>query len=972
MTILRLNFLGPPRIERDGEPITLVQAKAVALLLYLAVMRSAQPRERLIDLLWPESLPQAARKNMRNTLWTVGSALGTDVLEQDGASIHLASTVEVDVHALEDGLLLLESGSVTALEAAAALYHGPLADGLVAREAPDFELWLAAERERLVEVYLRLLEWSITLHRAAKNWPAVLAQAQRALAADPLREPLHLALIEAYVRMGQRAQAAQQYATLTDILQRALDVAPLPETQARYEALLAGTPDTTLVSPSRSIRRSEPLTPLVGREAELAALDDERARAERSTARVVLISGGLGMGKSALWRRWVERRTAGAVALTTYALETSEPLPFGAVLELFRQPGPAHAITQPPSPLAPIWLAELTRLLPELALVWPNLPSPLALSPAEERARLLQALTEAMRLLAQPLLVLIVDDLHWADPSTLDWLVYLVNALRDAPLLLIGTYRPQDALERLLATVASWQRQGRLRQLPLAHLTADEATALLTALGVPGDSDQVAEWVRQSGGNPYLLIELQQAADNDTPCELAALVRARLQTIIPASAVQVLQTAAVLGANATFALIRATSGRSEEEALDALDALVEAAVLVAQDGSYRFVHPLVATVICADLTPARRAFLHRRAAEALERLHARHPGRVAGQLVAHYEAAGELRRAAYYAERAAAQALQVGAFVEAASYARRALDWEPTPQRQLLLGEALMPGGNAREAQVELEAALSGFEQLGDAVGMTRVSIMLGRIAIATSQPELARTWLSRTPVEQAQRMDPALGAQVHLLAASVERQSEAYAAAAAQLDQAAALVQTHKLLRMQAQIAFERGNLLANGGDLPAALAAFAEALRMAEESSNVVYAAMALNNLAYHRLLTEDVTSAQAHIRAAEELTEHYGLSFLWQFVHSTAGEIALAQGELDVADAALAQAFEAARAWDNRVHMANVRVNQALLARVRDDHAQARALLDEAWELFGAAVDPFVRDKIARLSAELGQPG
>ena len=120
MTTLRLNFLGPPRFERNGAPVTLVQAKGIALLLYLAVMRSGQPRERLIDLLWPESLPQAARKNMRNTLWAIGEALGADVLEQDAASIRLAPTVVVDVHALEDGLLLLESGSVTALEAAAA------------------------------------------------------------------------------------------------------------------------------------------------------------------------------------------------------------------------------------------------------------------------------------------------------------------------------------------------------------------------------------------------------------------------------------------------------------------------------------------------------------------------------------------------------------------------------------------------------------------------------------------------------------------------------------------------------------------------------------------------------------------------------------------------------------------------------------------------------------------------------------
>jgi tetratricopeptide (TPR) repeat protein len=207
-------------------------------------------------------------------------------------------------------------------------------------------------------------------------------------------------------------------------------------------------------------------------------------------------------------------------------------------------------------------------------------------------------------------------------------------------------------------------------------------------------------------------------------------------------------------------------------------------------------------------------------------------------------------------------------------------------------------------------------------------------------------------------------------LAAGVERQSEAYAAAAAQLDQATALVQAHELAGMRAQIAFERGNLLANSGDLPAALAAFAEALRLAEESANPVYAAMAQNNLAYHTLLTGDVAYAQAHIRAAEELAERYGLSFLSQFVHSTVGEIALAQGDLGAADAALARAFAAARAWDNRVHMANVRGTQALLARAHGHRAEADALLDAARELFGAAVDPFVRDKIARLSAQLAQ--
>src|SRR5215212_5525340 len=383
MQTVVLNFLGTPQFGRDDVPVPLLRAKGVALLLYLAVMRDAQPRERVLDLLWPESLPQAARKNMRNTLWTIGEALGNDVLEQASGNLRLAPSVLVDIHGLEDALLLLESGSVTALELAAEAYRGPLAAGLVVHEAPDFELWLQTERERLQAVYLRLLERIIALDRAAGAWQDVIAQAQRALAVDPLREPLHLALIEASVRLHQRTQAMQQYAALIDILKRELDVAPLPETTARYEALLADVSLPPIELPSRLVRRVEPSVPFIGREAELAMLDDEWARAAQGEARVVLITGDLGMGKTQLWQTWLDTRAADAVILATHALETAEPVPFGPILALFRQPGPAQAVIGPSSPLATIWLAELARLLPELAVAWPNLPPPLTLSPAE-------------------------------------------------------------------------------------------------------------------------------------------------------------------------------------------------------------------------------------------------------------------------------------------------------------------------------------------------------------------------------------------------------------------------------------------------------------------------------------------------------------------------------------------------------------------------------------------------------------
>ena len=170
------------------------------------------------------------------------------------------------------------------------------------------------------------------------------------------------------------------------------------------------------------------------------------------------------------------------------------------------------------------------------------------------------------------------------------------------------------------------------------------------------------------------------------------------------------------------------------------------------------------------------------------------------------------------------------------------------------------------------------------------------------------------------------------------------------------------------AQSAFERGNLLANRGDLRGAIPAFEESLRIAAASANPVQQMLSHNNLAYHLMLLGDLDPAQAHIREALALAERYALGMAWQYVYSTLGEIALAVGKLDEADAAFERALVAAQSWNNDVQIANLRVNQALVARARSELDRARELLAEAQAAFGAAVEPYVRDKIARYRAEL----
>jgi tetratricopeptide (TPR) repeat protein len=172
-------------------------------------------------------------------------------------------------------------------------------------------------------------------------------------------------------------------------------------------------------------------------------------------------------------------------------------------------------------------------------------------------------------------------------------------------------------------------------------------------------------------------------------------------------------------------------------------------------------------------------------------------------------------------------------------------------------------------------------------------------------------------------------------------------------------------------QAAFERGNLLANHGEIEAAVAAFTEAHRLAERGNDLFGMAFAGNNLAYHTLLAGKADLAQQQIEAAITLTEQYKLTLLSQYVYSTAGEIALARQDLARAEEAFDQAYTAAQSRDNRIQMANVRASQALVAQARHKPAEAHALVEEAWSLFGeTATDYHVRQRLERISKDISE--
>jgi tetratricopeptide (TPR) repeat protein len=704
----------------------------------------------------------------------------------------------------------------------------------------------------------------------------------------------------------------------------------------------------------------------VGRAAERAALDSELKAALQGQARVVLLTGEVGIGKSRLWHEWAATLPGDLLVLETRCLDVTQALPFVPLTELFRSPASVARLFTSTSPVSPLWLAEVARLLPEIRVARPDLPAPAVLPAEEERRRVFEAFAQCVQALAAHPLVIFVDDLHWADTATLEWLGYLVHRLRDYPLLIVATYRPEDASAALVRLVAGWGRMGVARQVALQHLTREESAALLVALG--GDLARAGHLQVQSAGNPYFLIELQRAPPGDVPTVLAELVRARLAQL-PEPVQQVLQAAVVLAPYFDLATLRQTSGKGEEETLDGLDALLQAAVLTEEGNHYTFAHPLVATVVREGLSGARRAFLHRRAAEALEAANAGRLPPIAGQLAAHYREAGDTGQAARYAEMAAEHALALAAPDEASSFYRQALALEPTPARYMGLGYALSRQGAMLDGRDAFDAARRAYEAAGDRPGVARAALSMADSYIPVGRADEGARWAEYSLQYLDAQTDPLAHAQMHhILGTILQQTGRSLAEAERHLLEAAQLATDNNLCDMAARSRFELGNLMAERGDLAGAIAAYRETISLAQRVENQLIEVLAYNNVAYHALLAGDLATAHAYVATGLELTETRALTVPRQWLYSTSGEIALVEGQWDEAESWFTRGMAEAQQQGNDAQVVSYQANLGLVARGRGDLDGALLLLAAAREAAAKLTSPHLQAKVDLWLVEL----
>ena len=972
MPILRLSILGPVQLYRETENITLKRSKAIALLGYLAVTDVPQTRDHLIDLLWPDSLPDAARKNLRNALWTIRKVLGPEVIQADADHISLVNAVWCDARVFEAGLSQKTGQTTESLQATIDLYRGPLLNDLIITDAPDYELWLSSTRERLGQLYLRGIAALVASYQAVADWQAVMATARQALIHDNLQEPLVRALMEAHTHLGERGEALRQYDKLQVVLRQELGVEPLPETTALREAILSGqlqpAPSSLQVMQQPQKISEQSGSPFVGREEQHTALN-RAFQLARNQAQVVVLTGELGIGKTRLWQEWAVGIRPAAIPLETRCLDTTQTLPFAPLIRLFNHPVCLKVLTQSDPPeLSAVWLIELTRLLPQIKQYQPDISEPAQLPAEEERQRLFEAFTQLLLAPGSQPSILFIDDLHWADSATLDWLVYLVDRLKDKPLLLVGAYRPDEAPTQLQNLLANWGREGVVQRLSLPQLTLHEADQIVTALA--GDQMLAESLYQKSGGNPYFLAELTRAWPEEAPASLVDLVRERVKRL-PQVAQQVLQSAAILESDFDFATLRRTAGRDEEETLAALDVLLIHRLLVEQDsgGGYEFSHPLVADLVRKDLSLARRSFLHRRAAEALEATYAGHLENVAGQLTIHYVQAGRTIQAASYAQIAAEQALKLGAPTEAEHFYRQSLELEPTPERRLGLGKALYSLGDLTGARQAYHKAATEFEKNGNLPELVNTRLALADSFRLSQQGDQIIHWAEKALHTAGPNPTPEVEANAnHLIGSGMLLQSRSLTEAEAHLNHAAQLAAENELHGLAAQIQFALGNILARSGNLRGALQAFTQTVSLALSAEDYFQVVLGHNNLAYHALLADDLPTAKGQIELGLTLAEKQAFLLPCQYLYSTQGEITLAEGRFDEAEVWFKRSLAEAERYRNRVQVTNSQANLGLVARERGNFDKAIKLLKGARETFADLSEPFLQTQTDLRLAEL----
>ncbi|MBV9230843.1 MAG: AAA family ATPase [Chloroflexi bacterium] len=752
---LHISLLGDFALVSGETPVTTLNIPRVqSLFAYLVLHRNApQKRSHLAFLLWPDSAEAQAHTNLRQLLYHLRQALpnADSFLRADKQYLqwlpaHPDVTFTLDVQEVEQALVQAEQAEQAQdtrivrqkLEQVLCLYRGDLLSGC-------YEEWILPERDRLRQLFYQASERFLTLAEQERDYGTAISVAQRLLRADPLDEAAYRHLMRLYALRGERAAAMRTYHVCAQLLERELGVEPSEMTQTLYASLRPSAKDSR--TPMGLVPHQRTEAPLQGRRGEwqqMLRTWNYATSGEAGKPQIMILSGEAGIGKTRLAKElegWVSRRGITTMSAGCYA--ALEHLAYAPVAAWLRS-APFQATLQN---LDPTSLTEIARLVPEVLFPHPHLSPPAAMTEGWQRQFFLATLTRALLSTRQPLLLLI-DDLHWCDQETLEWLHYLLHFTADARLLIVGTVRAEEILPEhpLTAFLEALQRDGLAREISLGPLTLGETASLAEhILERELDPGTRQALYQESEGNPFFVVEIAQAevvgkgtgrhpasssslplltrGASSLPPTVQALLAARFAQL-SARAREVANVAAIIGREFSFPVLAHACQISEEAVVQGLDELWQRR-LVRERGAetanaYDFSHDKLREQLSASLSPAHRRHLHQRVAQALTAVYAEDLDVVCGQIAAHYEQAGIPSQAIAFYQRAGTAASRMYAHKEALHAFGKAVEllvlhqpgegvpgvpWEVAAQVYTSLGDIFEEIGSQEEARQAYQRA---------------------------------------------------------------------------------------------------------------------------------------------------------------------------------------------------------------------------------------------------------------------------
>ncbi|MBP2473102.1 DNA-binding SARP family transcriptional activator [Crossiella equi] len=777
MTALYWRVLGPLEVHAADGPLALGGAKQRAVLAELLVEAGRTVSvDRLVDGVWGAAPPRTAVSTLRSYVANLRRALEPGRPPATDWQVLTSSPIG---YCLRAGRT--DAGEFTRLVEAG---RAALADGRARQALADLgralDLWrgpaygefptspaVAAAARRLEDLRLATEEDHAAAGLATGDSVEAAAALRRLVGAEPLRERRWELLATALYQSGRQAEALTALREARELLVRELGVDPGPALRDLEKAILDQEP--ALITPP--VPAAPAVVELPGRGEVLARLDGVLDEARRGRGGLALVTGEPGIGKSRLAQAVVERARDFAVAVGRCPDGEGTPALWPWTMALRGLGQAEDRLGDSPTP-AEARSGSAPPGTGPAAAPWPGGLLPLV-----------DAVVAAAR--AQPLL-LVLEDLHWADPDSVRALRLLTTALPELPLLVLVTSREGADLTGPAADLVGGLTGAGVHRLPLRPLGESEVAAVLRGLlGERPEPELAARVHRRCGGNPFHVGELARLVAEDGPDAVTDGLPERARDLIehrlrrlPDGAVATLVTAAVLGEEFDLGLLAETDGSPPARTLGQVDAGVRWGLLAetAPVGRYRFGHALVRDTLRRSVSGPHLAATHARVAAALHRRRPvleEAPDELVDALAFHWLAAvpvGHAEQAVTAAAEAARRAEKLFAHKHSAALLAAAVEvvdshlppHDEAGLRRLFgllvdLGRARSRDAEHEEARAPLERAIALARTLGDPVAL----------AVAATVHSIESLWATRAYFGADQPVLRALADAARLLPAT-------------------------------------------------------------------------------------------------------------------------------------------------------------------------------------------------------------